>query len=611
MKVNNTSFRIRLLTAMVTTALGTGAAMAAEAIGPVVASSSTSAPNGTAISSDRLIVSYRDKTLSPSLKLSTVNAAARRARAGQPAIANARGAVTRPAPTAALVRRLGTGAELMRLSQRLSAAELRSIVSEIAADPAVAYVQVDQLLQHTGERVQPMLVPDDSGYASSQWHLKATPGGANAEPAWDISTGAGVVVAVLDTGIVPHADMDASMLQGFDFITDTFVSRRPTNARVPGAYDYGDWKAANECGAGVPASTSSFHGTHVSGTIAEQTNNGIGMAGVAFDAKVLPLRVLGRCGGYTSDIADAIVWASGGSVAGVPDNTNPAEVINMSLGGGGACNPVTQTAINIAVGRGTTVVVAAGNSNGEVANFSPASCNNVISVAAGRITGGRAFYSNYGALIDVTGPGGGGNADGNPNGFVWQARNSSATSPDLGTDVYSGFIGTSMASPHVAGVVALIQSAVASPKTPAQIESIIKGSARPFPSTPDQVIGSGLLDAKLALDRALLPPGAAIPLTSKVAVTNLSGAAGDAVTYSIVVPAGVRLLNLMTYGGTGNISLYVGRDIQPTTTAFDYRSARPGNNETVRLSNPAAGTYYLLLQGETNYSGVSVQARID
>jgi len=120
----------------------------------------------------------------------------------------------------------------------------------------------------------------------------------------------------------------------------------------------------------------------LAGTIAAVGNNATGITGVAFGAKVLPVRVLGRCGGYTSDIADAIIWASGGTVAGVPANANPARVINMSLGGSGACDTTTQNAINSARSRGTVVVVAAGNSNANAAQFSPASCAGVITVAA-------------------------------------------------------------------------------------------------------------------------------------------------------------------------------------------------------------------------------------
>ena len=593
----STMFRANLLAAVVAASLAAPAATAAGNPAPA-------APAAQAGS--RLIIQYRDGKLPQSLKLQTVNTAANRAR--QVTAATARSGST--APTSRYVRRLGIGADLLKLSNRLSAAELNTLVRELSADPAVKSVEVDLLMRHTG-MAAPLFTPNDPGFAGAQWHMHNAVGGINAPAAWDVATGTGVVVAVIDTGIVAHPDMDANMLQGYDFISDSFVSRRPTNERVPGAHDYGDW---NDDAAKCTVSGSSFHGTHVAGTVAELTNNSLGVAGVAHNARVLPVRVLGRCGGYTSDIVDAITWASGGTVAGVPANANPAEVINMSLGGGGSCGVATQTAINGAVSRGTTVVVAAGNSNGDVANFNPASCNNVIAVAAGRVTGGRASYSNYGALIDLTAPGGGGSVDGNPNGYIWQARNSSATSPELGAPSYNGFTGTSMASPHVAGVVALIQSAVATPKTPAEIETILKSSVRSFPATPDRVIGAGLLDAKRALDVALTPPGEAPPATvlvNKVAVSGVSGATGSSTMYRIDVAAGATLLNLMTYGGTGNASVYVSRDVVPTTTVSGYRSVRPGNTETVRISNPAAGTYYVLVAGTAAFANLTIQARID
>lgn len=596
--------RFSLLAATIAAALSAPAALAAPRSVPAPAQAAASNEAGA-----RLIVKYRDTRLTPGAKVHTVDSAAMRARALVPTSAHRSNA----SPKARHMRTLGVGAELLKLDTRLSTAELNALLRELSSDPAVEYVEVDRLWQHTGIEA-PQLAPNDPYTAQYQWHLQNTAGGMNATAGWDMSTGAGVVVAVLDTGIVPHADMNANMLPGYDFISDAFVSRRANNDRVPGAYDYGDWTAAGECGTGSPARTSSFHGTHVAGTVAEVTNNGVGMAGVAFNAKVLPVRVLGRCGGYTSDIADAIVWASGGTVPGVPANENPAEVINMSLGGGQACPTITQTAINSAVARGTTVVVAAGNSNSDVANFSPASCNNVITVAAGRVTGERASYSNYGALVDLTAPGGGGSVDGNPNGYVWQAKNSSATSPDQGSDTYSGFTGTSMASPHVAGVAALVQSAVTTPKTPAQMEALLKQAVRPFPiaipaSTP---IGTGLLDAKLALDAALAPPGTVItPVTNKVRVTGLSGASGSSRMFSIQVPAGTSLLNVMTFGGTGNVGIYVKGDVQPTTTDFGWRSIRPGNNETIRVSSPVPCTYYILVHGTGDFSNVTLEARVD
>ncbi|MEE7566353.1 S8 family serine peptidase, partial [Xanthomonas sp. Kuri4-3] len=182
-------------------------------------------------------------------------------------------------------------------------------------------------------------------------------------------------------------------------------------------------------------------GTHVAGTIAAVTNNAVGVAGTAYNAKIVPVRVLGRCGGYTSDIADAIVWASGGSVSGVPANANPAEVINMSLGGSGTCSTTYQNAINGAVSRGTTVVVAAGNSATNVSSSVPANCANVIAVAATTSAGAKASFSNYGTGIDVSAPGQG----------ILSTLNSGTTTP--GNASYASYNGTSMAAPHVAGVV--------------------------------------------------------------------------------------------------------------------------------------------------------------
>lgn len=612
----NPSFRISLLATAVAVTLAAPAAMAASPTKLETREAPSAAP--AAAPGARLIVTYRDAAAPKSVKLRTVNNAAARSRSMTTASAR----TGSKAPSAMLMRKLAVGADLIRLDRKLGVAELNTLVRELKADPAVVSVEIDELMQHTGTAriktdVQPQLTPNDPYYAQYNWHLQDNAGGIRAPSAWDVSTGEGVVVAVIDTGIVDHPDMNANMLFGYDFITDAFVSRRGTDDRAPGAHDYGDW---NDDAAQCQVRGSSFHGTHVAGTVAELTNNGVGMAGIAHNAKVLPIRALGRCGGYTSDIADAIVWAAGGEVPGVPTNPNPAEIINMSLGGSGSCKSISQTAINQAVALGTTVVVAAGNSNSEVANFSPASCDSVISVAAGRITGGRASYSNFGAKIDLTAPGGGGGADGNPNGYVWQAANNSDTSPEEGEPSYMGMAGTSMASPHVAGVAALVQSAVVAaggaPKTPAELEAILVQSARAFPATPDKPIGSGLLDAPAALAKAMEVPcdpdveecaPDAIELTNMVPVGNLSGTSGTETLFSFEVPAGTNLFNLMTYGGTGNASVYVSADEAPSADAYDYKSTRPGNNETVRVRNPQATTYYILVTG--SYNGMTIQAR--
>ena len=611
------NLRINVLAAAVLS-LSVGATSAYAAGLPVKepARQATAAQQG----SERIIVKYRTGSAAAgdaSARLATVNSAVSRASLTG---GTARAAAASPQ----LLRRLGTGADVIRLQGKLSQSDLQKVLKEIQADPQVQYAVADVKLQRADVRAKetPQLVPNDPYYAQYQWHLHSATGGVNAPAAWDVAQGEGVVVAVLDTGILPqHPDFAAgTLLEGYDFISDAETSRRATDDRVPGALDYGDWvENDNECYDGSLAEDSSWHGTHVSGTVAEATNNALGMAGVAYKAKVLPVRVLGKCGGYLADIADAITWASGGTVAGIPANPNPAEVINMSLGGGGACDPAYQDAINGAVSRGTTVVVAAGNAGSNAANYRPASCANVIAVGATRITGGITYYSNYGAVVDLSGPGGGGSVDGNPGGYVWQAGYNGLTTPTSGAYSYMGMGGTSMASPHVAGVAALVQGALASagkdPLTPAQLETLLKQTARSFPVAPpaSTPIGTGIVDAKAALDKALEEPCEvdcapdATPLTNRTAVSGLSGAGGSETLYSFEASAG-KTVSFLTYGGSGNVSLYVSAGEEPTSTDFDAKSTRPGNSETVRFTAPVAGTYYIKLVGESAFSGVSIQA---
>ncbi len=610
------TLRINVLAAAVLSLTAIGAVHAAGLPVHEPVRQASAAQSGT----DRIIVKYRAGTaaaLDRSAKLSTVQSALTRASLSGGA---ARASTLGPQ----VVRRLGVGADVIRLQGRLAPAELQRVLKELKADPAVQYAEADVKLRRSELRagdVQPALAPNDPYYQQYQWHLHDATGGINAPAAWDVSQGEGVVVAVLDTGILPqHPDLVGNLLEGYDFISDAETSRRATDDRVPGAQDYGDWvENDNECYSGSLAEDSSWHGTHVAGTVAEQTNNGVGMAGVAHKAKVLPVRVLGKCGGYLSDIADAITWASGGTVAGVPANANPAEVINMSLGGSGSCDGTYQDAINGAISRGTTVVVAAGNETDNASRYRPASCDGVVTVGATRITGGITYYSNYGTRVDLSGPGGGGSVDGNPGGYIWQSGSDAATTPASGSYSYMGMGGTSMASPHVAAVAALVQSALIAkgkdPLAPAAMRTLLKETARPFPvSIPTATpIGTGIVDAKAALASALEEPctencgPVATPLTNKAAVGGLNGTAGSSRLYSFEAAAG-KQFSVITYGGTGNVSVYIAQGREPSASDNDGKSTRPGTSETVRVNKPVAGTYYIKVVGEAAYNGVSILA---
>jgi serine protease len=385
----------------------------------------------------------------------------------------------------AQLRRLAIGADAIRTDRKLDRLAAQQLMQRLARNPDVEYVELDAIRR-------PSFTPNDPSYAS-QWHYFEATAGINLPAAWDKATGNGVVVAVIDTGITPHSDLTPNIVAGYDFISDADTAR-DGNARDANPNDEGDWTAAGDCGEGEPAENSSWHGTHVAGTIAAVTNNAKGVAGVAYNAKVMPLRALGKCGGYTSDIADAIIWASGGAVTGVPANPNPAEVINMSLGGPGACDATSQAAINAAVAAGTVVVVAAGNDGSDASGFSPASCNNVITVAAVGRNGERASYSNYGSKVDVVAPGGNGGAT------VLSTLNSGRTTQ--GTESYAGYQGTSMATPHVAGAVALMQSAKVN--SPAVVEAVLKSTARALPISCSGC-GTGIIDASAAITTATHP----------------------------------------------------------------------------------------------------------
>jgi serine protease len=497
---------------------------------------------------DRLIVKYKDA------------AVAGKATAAAPAIDVLRKAIIDRAGqqfgmALRQLRTTGTGAQVFQLDKKMGLAEARALAAELAArDPNVEYAEPDRIMTK-------QMTPTDPRY-TEQWNYFDATAGLRLPAAWDLSTGAGINVAVIDTGYRPHADLAGQIRPGYDFITSATIGS-DGNGRDSDASDPGDNVMAGECAAGVPAQdqSSSWHGTHVAGTIAALTNNGVGVSGVAYGAKIVPARVLGKCGGYTSDIADAIIWTSGGTVAGVPANANKARVLNLSLGGSGACDTTTQNAINSARSRGAVVVVAAGNSNIDAGNATPANCAGVITVAAVGRSGGKASYSNYGAAVDVAAPGGDNGAG------ILSTLNAGQAKP--AADSYAFYMGTSMATPHVAGVAALMLSK--NPNlTPDEVESKLRASARGFPAACSRC-GAGIVDATAAVNAATgitpTPKPAPAPTSSEAesngsrATANRISAPGTTVSATITsardtdyfmvqLPAGKTLSAALTIGGT-------------------------------------------------------------
>jgi serine protease len=565
--------------------LGLGAGVAGAGVPANVPAAP--AAQGVAVSdkTDRIIVKYKDESAPVVAKGGQVSVAR-----AMPLAAARKVLVDRAGQQFGMLVKeshsIATGARVFKLDRKVSLADAAQLAAELKArDASVEYAEPDRMMH-------PLFTPNDSMY-SQQWDYFEATGGMNVPAAWDKSTGTGIRVAVIDTGYRPHADLSGQILAGYDFISDTAVSN-DGNGRDSDASDPGDWTAAGECGAGEPASNSSWHGTHVAGTIAAATNNSTGVAGVAYGAKVVPVRVLGKCGGYTSDIADGIIWASGGTVSGVPNIAARAQVINMSLGGGGACDTTTQNAINSARSRGTVVVVAAGNESQNASNSNPANCAGVIAVAATNRSGGRASYSNYGTIVDVAAPGGDTGA------AILSTLNAGTKAP--GADSYAGYMGTSMATPHVAGVVALMLAKNPS-LTPDDVESRLKSSTRPFPASCSGC-GMGIVDASAAVDAAAGTGGgtgttisetesnntvstANSVTTSGTTVNGAMGSTSDTDYFVVQLPAGKTLSATMTPNASSDYDLYI---YNSAGTLLSYSENGTGTADTASSSNTGSTT---------------------
>jgi serine protease len=434
-----------------------------------------------------------------------------------------------------------------------------TLARRLRADGDVLTVEVDRRMRAFGATTA---APNDPLFAAGpavdlgtqtggpeagQWYLRApTPtfrSAADVQGAWALTRGhPTVVIAVLDSGVLAdHEDLDPSgsgrVVSGYDFITDT-ATANDGGGRDGDASDPGDWITLDESQssefAGCDPSDSSWHGTHVAGIVGAMADNGIGMAGVAPGARILPVRVLGKCGGWNSDIIAGMRWAAGLPLADVPDNPNPARVLNMSLGGGGACSSLYREAVAAVNAVGAVVVAAAGNSTGHAVG-TPANCPGVIAVTGLRHAGSKVGFSDLGPEIAIAAPGGNCvNIDpGQPCLYpILTTTNTGTRTPLAGgstyTDAFNYSVGTSFATPIVAGTVALMLSV--QPNLDAfQIRSVLQATARPFPTegadngddpTPVPVCqapsdayqlqcycvtglcGAGMLDAAAAVARA-------------------------------------------------------------------------------------------------------------
>jgi serine protease len=389
---------------------------------------------------------------------------------------------------------------VLALDAPLPLAQVDAMARRLEADASVRYADAVR-------RARPQRVANDPRVAE-QWALADPVAGIGAPAAWDVGTGdASITVAVVDTGIQAHPDLAGRMLPGYDFISDA-ANARDGDGRDPDPADQGDYRAAGDCG--VPfAEASSWHGTLVAGLIGADADNGEGIAGLDWKARLLPVRVLGRCGGSFDDILAGMLWASGVQLAGIPVNPSPAKVINLSLGGEGACDAAIQEAIDDALAQGSVVVVAAGNDAADATTFAPASCSGVITVGATARSGDRASYSNFGNRVDLSAPGG----DFPAGSLMVSTGNDGAAAP--GNATYTHAAGTSFASPLVAGTVSLMLAR--NPLlTPGRTLGILQGTARAYPSGTSCSVGAcgaGILDAGLAVASTIPatqspPPGA-------------------------------------------------------------------------------------------------------
>jgi serine protease len=402
-------------------------------------------------------------------------------------------------------RAVGRDQRLLDFGRGLTADEAERVAARLRRDPRVDWVAPNL-------RERRMQVSSDPLSAQQWWLLPAGGSDANAITerlrgvpgflsAWRSGIpgamgSAQAIVAVLDTGLTSHPDLAGRTLPGYDFVSDA-VYANDGDGRDSDPADPGDWvSAADKAGdarfSGCEEERSSWHGTIITGIVAAATDNDLGVAGIAPQGRVLPVRVAGKCGAAVADIVDGMRWAAGLPVPGVPANPHPARILNVSFGGNTACGPEYQTVIDElrvhgAGGLGTLVVAAAGNGHGAVSR--PASCRGVVGVAALNRDGFKTCYSNFGGELAATGIATVGGDD--DQGGAWHdlladsgivsVWNTGTQSPAQAQ--YAALFGTSFAAPMVSGTLGLMLGV-----NPAlSVDELLAGlarSARPHVTSP-------------------------------------------------------------------------------------------------------------------------------
>ena len=548
-------------------------------------------------------------------------------------------------------RSLGGKLHVLQLDQTQQGAELAQTLAQWRADPRVAFAEPDRRIHsHT-------FTPNDPLY-TAQWYLQSQQAAATrTHVAWDNSTGgsnvaSSVIVAVIDSGVrFDHPDLrraaaGGKLLPGYDFVSgdkgNVFLTANDGDGWDADPSDPGDFLTAadlssstysgKKCGAGTnkdQPTRSSWHGTRVAGLIGADTNNAQGIAGAAYNVRILPLRALGKCGGYDSDVIAAMYWAAGLSIpvpllqGAPPVNATPAQVINMSLGGLGTCTATYSQAVNDITAKGVLIVASAGNEGGPV--DIPANCPGVLSVAGLRHVGTKVGYSNLGPEVGIAAPAGNCVNTGvsEPCLFSLDTTTDSGSQGPVGpdyTNTYNYNVGTSFSAPLAAAAVALMR-AVNPSLTPKQLIARVQASARAFPVNSDasstlvachtpagssdvqnseclcttSVCGAGLLDTGAAVALALKPSAVAgysgVVATGRLLTVDGS-ASGVALGRS---PASYRWTVVATTGGAA-------------TPAF----ANPTSAVTTVLS-PSTGSYTVRLTvtdsaGATDTADITVQA---